>query len=99
MFEFVSIHWQSIALVFALVCLALLAANMGYREQVEIIAYRLVCKAEKEILGSKRGQEKKAQVIKWLHEQLPPVAKLFVTEKDIDQAIEFAVQKMKAYLE
>ncbi len=70
----------------------------GYHDQVYRIIYRLVCAAEQEITGTKRGQERKARVIAALHDTLPSWARIFISEQDIDELIELAVEKMKALL-
>lgn len=62
------------------------------------IVYKLVCNAEQEIVGTKRGQERKAQVVQALHGLLPGWARIFVSQQDIDDLIELAVESMKQLL-
>lgn len=71
----------------------------GYQDRVYRTVYRLVCSAEEEITGTKRGQERKAQVARAIHAWLPRWARLFVGEEDIDDLIELAVAKMKQLLQ
>lgn len=70
----------------------------GYKAEVAGTIYALVCRAEVELAGSKRGQEKKALVIRRLHEMLPVWAALLISEQDIDALIEAAVEQMKRVL-
>ena len=70
----------------------------GYKAEVASTIYALVCRAEVELEGSKRGQEKKALVIKRLHDLLPVWAALLISEQDIDNLIEAAVEQMKRVL-
>lgn len=93
-----NLYWiYAVAAVLLAVC-AYVAFAEGYQDQVYRLIYRLVCTAEREITGTKRGRERKAQVIAALHETLPAWARLFVSEKDIDDLIELAVKKMKELL-
>ena len=60
--------------------------------------YKLVCNAEQEIVGTKRGQERKAQVVQAIHDWLPAWARIFISQQDIDDLIELAVETMKQLL-
>ena len=92
-------YWiYAIVAVLLAVC-GYVAFAEGYQDKVYRIIYRLVCAAEREIVGTKRGQERKAQVINTLHGILPRWARIFVSEADIDELIELAVAGMKALLE
>jgi len=91
------------AVVYGLVSLLILtggyvAFTAGYQERLYRSVYRLVCSAERQVTGSKRGQERKQQVMTAIHGLLPGWAKLFVSEKDLNELIEIAVQKMKESL-
>lgn len=70
----------------------------GYKSEIAGTIYALVCRAEVELEGSKRGQEKKALVISRLHDLLPIWAKILISEQDIDNLIEAAVEQMKRVL-
>lgn len=87
-----------LVLAAALVVAALAAIRLGYKKQVAAMAYRFVCSAENQIKGTKMGQERKAQVLEWLHDCLPFPVTLFITEDDLDRMIESAVAKMKEAL-
>ncbi len=92
-------YWiYAIVAVLLAVC-GYVAFAEGYQDKVYRIIYRLVCAAEREIVGTKRGQERKAQVINTLHGILPRWARIFVSEADINELIELAVAGMKALLE
>lgn len=86
-----------IVVLLAAVC-GYVAFAEGYQDKVYRVIYRLVCGAEEEITGSKRGQERKAQVVRAIHDWLPRWARLFISEQDIDDLIELAVEKMKQLL-
>ena len=91
-------YWiYTIVAVLLAVC-GYVAFAEGYQDKVYRIIYRLVCEAEREIVGTKRGQERKAQVVAALHGILPRWAQIFVSEEDIDELIELAVAGMKALL-
>ena len=70
----------------------------GYRKKVFSVLYELVCRAEEEITGTKRGQERKAAVLAAIHARLPGWAQLLVTEQDLDNLLEKAVTLMKQKL-
>ncbi len=53
--------------------------------------------AEKEF-GAGTGILKYSAVSTWLYDKLPNLAKILLTKKQIDEIIEFAVDKMKEYL-
>ena len=56
-------YWiYAIVTVLLAVC-AYVAFAEGYQDRVYRLIYRLVCAAEQEITGTKRGQERKQRVI------------------------------------
>ena len=85
----------ALALLVIVALLLYIAAKKGYRNEVYAILYNLVCRAEMHFEGSGRGAEKKAWVIKEIHAKLPAWAKILVSEADIDNLIELAVEQMK----
>lgn len=85
-------------LIIALAAAAFLAVKLGYKKKVAAIAYNFVCSAEEQITGTKKGQERKAQVLAWLHDCIPVPLQFFVSEADLDNIIEGAVQRMKSAL-
>lgn len=88
----------ALAIVAVLVLLACVAIKKGNKDVVFRMLYTLVCKAEEAFEGNGRGAEKKAWVVEKIHETLPGLAKVFISEKDIDTLLELAVQKMKELL-
>lgn len=85
----------------ALVLLALagwLACRRGWQDQVFGALYLLVCRAEAEMTGTRRGRERKAAVLAAVHGWLPAWARLFVSEKDLSRLLEEAVALMKTSL-
>ena len=92
-------YWiYAIVAVLLAVC-AYVAFAEGYQDRVYRLIYRLVCVAEQEITGTKRGQERKQRVIATLHDTLPRWARIFISEQDIDDLIELAGGAMKKLLE
>ncbi len=94
-----NVYWICGIVAALLVVCGYVAFAEGYQDKVYRIVYRLVCTAEREITGNKRGQERKAQVIAALHDLLPGWAQIFVSEQDVDELIELAVTKMKELLQ
>lgn len=86
------------ALVLIVAALLYFAAKHGYKGEMYAILYRLVYRAELLFEGSGRGAEKKAWVVEHIHAQLPKWAKLLISEADIDNLIELAVEKLKEFL-
>lgn len=70
----------------------------GYRGTVRKIIYSLVIQAEK-ALGSGTGEFKYALVTGWVYERLPLMLRAIVSEKEIDEMIEWAVEQMKRSLD
>ena len=71
---------------------------MGYEKQLAEAVYHFVCAAEQSIQGSKRGQERKEQVLAWVHEIIPVPLRIFVTRDMIENLIEAGVDRMKEEL-
>ncbi len=70
----------------------------GYKNTVRKIVYSLVIQAEK-ALGNGTGEFKYALVTGWVYERLPLILRAIVSEKEIDEMIEWAVQEMKRRLD
>lgn len=89
--------WAAIFAVAAVVA-AIAMVRMGYEKQLAEAVYRFVCAAEQSIQGSKRGQERKEQVLAWVHEIIPVPLRIFVTRDMIENLIEAGVDRMKEEL-
>jgi hypothetical protein len=89
----------TVAAVISVVAALILAVREGSKAVIAKEVYELVCIAERQITGTKRGQERKAAVVKCLHNMLPPALRLFITDATIDNMIETAVKEMKAALQ
>ncbi len=74
------------------------AIRRGYKREMAAEVYRAVCYAEKKIVGTKRGEEKKAYVIRRMHNALPVPLRLIINEEFIGEMIELAVSQMKKTL-
>lgn len=70
----------------------------GYKGTVRKIVYSLVIQAEK-ALGNGTGEFKYALVTGWVYERLPLILRAIVSEKEIDEMIEWAVDRMKRSLD
>lgn len=82
----------------AAVVAAIAMVRMGYEKQLAEAVYHFVCAAEQSIQGSKRGQERKEQVLAWVHEIIPVPLRIFVTRDMIENLIEAGVDRMKEEL-
>ena len=89
--------WAAIFAAAAVVA-AIAMVRMGYEKQLAEAVYRFVCAAEQSIQGSKRGQERKEQVLAWVHEIIPVPLRIFVTRDMIENLIEAGVDRMKEEL-
>lgn len=98
MMEFLATHWDSILVVILFTIVVIIMLRRGAKKQVNEMLFYLVTEAE-EWFGSGTGQLKYAAVVTWLYERLPAIVRFIFTQKQIDQMIEDAVQRMKQYLE
>lgn len=89
--------WAAIFAAAAVVA-AIAMVRMGYEKQLAEAVYHFVCAAEQSIQGSKRGQERKEQVLAWVHEIIPVPLRIFVTRDMIENLIEAGVDRMKEEL-
>lgn len=97
MLEVVQNYWGSIILVVLIIVVFIVAIKVGYKKQIKQLLLALVVKAEKEY-GSGTGKVKFSAVCNWIYDKLPPIARIFITSKDIENLIETAVLEMKDYL-
>lgn len=98
--EFIHEHFNSIVTV--LVCLVVLGVlilltKSKYSAVAKRILLSLVVAAE-EKYGGGTGEIKFSYVAEKLHDKLPLLAQLVLTERDISSLIEDAVTRMKDYL-
>jgi len=94
----------------AVVCLvggvfigALALVRLGYSVVVAKAAYKWICWAEENVIGSKMGEEKKKQVIKALRDLTPDWLDWAINEKFLDFFVELIFKvtksKLEAYME
>jgi len=57
-----------------------------------------LCHQAETSFGPGTGPFKFSLVLTWVYEKLPPLAKLLITKKQMENMIEYAVKKMKEYL-
>ena len=91
-------NWDSVLVVILFVIAVILMLRRGAKKQVNEMLFYLVTEAE-DYFGSGTGQLKYAAVVTWLYERLPAIVRFIFTQKQIDEMIEEAVQRMKQYLE
>jgi hypothetical protein len=94
----------------AVVCLvggvfigALALVRLGYSVVVAKAAYKWICWAEENVIGSKMGEEKKKQVIKALRDLTPDWLDWAINEKFLEFFVELIFKvtksKLEAYME
>jgi hypothetical protein len=87
-------YWIVLIVAVALIVIVLIFANKKFRGFV----LEAVCKAEEEIQGTKKGQERFAQVVSQIRAIIPTKLQWLFTEARIKKIIEWAVKKMKQAL-
>lgn len=98
--EYVSnnMEWYYIVLI-VLAVLSLLFALFTKNKKIKKIVLDLVIKAEQEIKGTKKGQERFAFVIEQIQLIIPKQLHWFFTDERLKSIIEWAVTQMKKQLE
>lgn len=91
-------NWDSALIVLLFIIALIFMLRRGATKQVNEMLFYLVTEAEKQF-GGGTGQLKYAAVVAWLYDRLPFIIRFIFTEKQIDEMIEEAVQRMKKYLE
>lgn len=90
--------WMAVVCLFGGVFIGALAlVRLGYSVVVAKAAYKWICWAEENVIGSKMGEEKKKQVIKALRDLTPDWLDWATNEKFLDFFVEliFKVTKSK----
>lgn len=98
MLEFIKMNLSSILVVLIFIIGLLFLYKRDKKEFVRQVILSLVVQAEK-ALGSGTGELKYAMVVENVYKILPPILKLLISKKELDNMIEDAVQVLKAYLE
>lgn len=77
--------WMAVVCLFGGVFIGALAlVHLGYSVVVAKAAYKWICWAEENVIGSKMGEEKKKQVIKALRDLTPDWLDWAINEKFLD---------------
>lgn len=97
MLEFIKMNITSILVVLFFVIGLLFLYKRGKKEFVRQVVLSLVVQAEK-ALGSKTGDLKYMMVVEGVYKILPPILKMLITKKELDNIIEDSVQVLKEYL-
>lgn len=98
MLNFIKMNLSSIITIIIVVAGLLYLYKRGKKEFVNQVILSLVVQAEK-ALGSGTGELKYVMVVENVYKILPPILKLLISKKELDNMIEDAVQVLKAYLE
>ena len=86
-----------IIMIFILVALVIWLVYKGRKPQARKIILALVIEAER-LFGAKTGCTKYNYVIGFVYPRLPFIIRTLISEKRLDNAIEFAVQHLKEEL-
>ncbi|WMM24031.1 hypothetical protein RBU61_14015 [Tissierella sp. MB52-C2] len=97
MLEFIKVNISSILVVLLFVIGLLFFYKRGKKEFVRQVVLSLVVQAEKS-LGSKTGDLKYMMVVEGIYKILPPILRILITKKELDNIIEDSVQVLKEYL-
>ncbi len=89
-------NWVVVACIIAVLLLAYFVRTY---KKVRVAVYTLVLWAEKNILGSQRGQEKKAWVVDRLYAVLPIWVKPFINRAVLGKLVDEGVLWLKDYLD
>lgn len=96
--------WMAVVCLFGGVFIGALAlVRLGYSVVVAKAAYKWICWAEENVIGSKMGEEKKKQVIKAMRDLTPDWLDWAINEKFLDFFVELIFKvtksKLEAYME
>lgn len=94
---FLIMNWASIFVVIGFLIVCYIMIKNGYRQNIALWIYFIVCKVEKEY-GDGMGEYKYQDVLDSVYHNFPNIIKFIFTEKEIDIMIESAVLKMKEWL-
>ena len=97
MLNFIKLNLSSILVVLVFIIGLLFLYKKGKKEFVNQVVLSLVVQAEK-ALGSGTGELKYVMVVENLYKILPPILKLLMSKKELDNMIEDAVEYLKKYL-
>jgi hypothetical protein len=97
MLEFIKVNISSILVVLLFAIGLLFLYKRGKKEFIRQVVLSLVVQAEK-ALGSKTGDLKYMMVIEGIYKILPPILKMLISKKELDNIIEDSVQVLKEYL-
>ncbi len=97
MLNFIKLNISSILVVLVFVVGLLFLYKKGKKGFVNQVILSLVVQAEK-ALGSGTGDLKYVMVVENVYKILPPILKMLISEKELDNMIEDAVEYLKEYL-
>ncbi len=92
--EFLIANWSDITLIASVVFIMIYSAYTGKIDYLSAELFSLVTEAE-EIYGEKTGNMKLMYVVKKIYGKMPPVLKVFLSEKHLEKIIEDVLEKAK----
>lgn len=98
MLNFIKMNLSSIITIIIVIVGLLYLYKRGKKEFVRQAVLSLVVQAEK-ALGSGTGDLKYVMVVENVYKILPPILKLLISQKELDNIIEDSVQYLKEYLQ
>lgn len=96
--DFIMKNYDSILVVLTVIFIVISLIKRNELSKAKQILYYIVVKAEA-LFGDGTGEIKYSFVQDYLYDKLPPIVRLFVSEKQIDKMIEDAVKEMKRQLD
>lgn len=93
--NFLLMNWDSVLVVLTVIAVFIVLYARGEKKLLGYILYTLVTEAERQY-GSGTGELKKAAVISWVHDKLPAILKIIITETRLSELIEKALAFAKA---
>ncbi len=97
--EFLINNWATILLVVAVFFYVFYLAWNKRWDELRKFAYTLILQAEKNIAGSKRGQERFNLVLGQLYNLIPGWLKFFISEKSMREKLQSWFDEVKDYLD
>lgn len=92
--EFLISNWSDITLVVSVIFIMIYSTYTGKIDYLRAEIFSLVTEAE-ELYGGKTGKMKLMYVVKKIYGRMPPVLKLFLSEKHLEKIIEDVLGKAK----
>jgi len=96
--NFIMNNYMIIATALVVLIGLILLLQTKYKSLAAGMLLYLCMTAEDDLGGGGTGPFKFSAVLTWVYDKLPPLAKLLITRKQMNDMIEYAVEQMKLYL-